>query len=350
VKSTELVAKWRKNLVGQNHAIDVIIPYINRYRANLHMPRRTVGNFFLTGPTGTGKTRTPETLARVLHGDERNVLVINCETFQADHEVAKLIGSPPGYLGHKETIPMLSQAKINAVSSEECNISIILFDEIDKASAALWRMLLNILDKAELRLGDNSTSDFQNCLIFMTSNKGSVEISRELYGGFGFDRKERFDGLTDQAKVKLEKLGRRSIEDGFSPEFFNRIDETIVYRPLTQNELVAITELELSKIASHIQDRLGKHAFLLEYGAEAVDAISKLGTDSRYGARFLKRTIDKLLFNPLCNAYLDGDVTSGSVVTIIRQDETVNWNVALPSVIDIDEALDEFLQESGVVQ
>jgi ATP-dependent Clp protease ATP-binding subunit ClpB len=330
MKSTELLERWQKYLVGQNQATDVIIPYINRYRANLHMPRRTVGNFFLTGPTGTGKTKTPETLARVLHGDEKHILTINCETFQMEHEIAKLIGSPPGYLGHKETVPLLSQARVAAASTEQCSLSIILFDEIDKASHSMWRLLLGILDKAELRLGDNTTTDFQNCLIFMTSNKGSKEIARELYRGVGFDSKPDFDTLTEEKKKRLSVIGKKSVEEGFSPEFFNRIDDTIVFNPLTRADLQVITELELNKISDHVTDRLKENAFAIHYGQDIVDLMARLGTDVRYGARFLKRTIDKMIFNPICNDYLDDIILPNSSVTLLADGDCVKWDVTAP--------------------
>ena len=156
-----LAARLRELLVGQPEAIDIIVPYVQMYQAGLAPDGRPVGVVLLLGPTGTGKTRTVEALAEVLHGSSKNLLKIDCGEFQMEHEVAKLIGAPPGYLGHRETQPMLTQAKVNAVASEESEISLILFDEIEKAAPSMTRLLLGILDKATLRLGDNSSVNFE---------------------------------------------------------------------------------------------------------------------------------------------------------------------------------------------
>ena len=139
--------------------------------------------FLLLGPTGTGKTKTVEALAEVLHGSEKNVLKVDCGEFQMEHEVAKLIGAPPGYLGHRETQPMLTQQKLNAVTSEKCSLSLVLFDEIEKAAPSMTRLLLGVLDKGVLRLGDNSTVNFEKSLVFLTSNLGAREMMREINPG-----------------------------------------------------------------------------------------------------------------------------------------------------------------------
>src|ERR1700751_3463737 len=182
----DLTAVLSSKVVGQPNVINVIVPYIEMFQAGLAPENRPVGVFLLLGPTGTGKTRTVEALAEAIHGSSRNVLKMDCGEFQMEHEVAKLIGAPPGYLGHRETQPMLTQAKVNAVASEESEISLILFDEIEKAAPSMTRLLLGILDKATLRLGDNSSVNFERSLIFLTSNLGAREMNREIAPGFGF--------------------------------------------------------------------------------------------------------------------------------------------------------------------
>src|SRR6476469_1110517 len=173
-----LAARLRELLVGQPEAIDIVVPYVQMYQAGLSPEARPIGVFLLLGPTGTGKTRTVEALAEVLHGSSKNLLRVDCGEFQMEHEVAKLVGAPPGYLGHRETQPMLTQAKLNAAASESSDISILLFDEIEKAALSMTRMLLGIMDKAALRLGDNSTVNFERTMIFLTSNLGGKSIQR----------------------------------------------------------------------------------------------------------------------------------------------------------------------------
>src|ERR1700685_673393 len=181
-----LDAQLQKLLVGQPEAIDTIVPYIQMQQAGLAPEGRPVGVVLLLGPTGTGKTRTVEALAEVLHGSSKNLLKVDCGEFQMEHEVAKLIGAPPGYLGHRETQPMLTQQKLNAVTSEKCQLSIVLFDEIEKAAPSMTRLLLGVLDKAVLRLGDNTAVNFEKSLVFLTSNLGAREMLREINPDFGF--------------------------------------------------------------------------------------------------------------------------------------------------------------------
>src|SRR4029077_14314578 len=173
-----------QKVVGQPDATHIIVPHVQMFQAGLSPEGRPVGVFLLLGPTGTGKTKTVEALAEVLHGSPKKVLRIDCGEFQMEHEVAKLIGAPPGYLGHRETQPLLTQQKVNAASSESCDLSILLFDEIEKAAPSLARLLLGILDKATLRLGDNTIVNFEKTLIFLTSNLGGRAMSRELNPDF----------------------------------------------------------------------------------------------------------------------------------------------------------------------
>ncbi len=182
-----LAARLSHLLVGQPEAIETIIPYIQMHQAGLAPEGRPLGVVLLLGPTGTGKTRTVEALAEVLHGSSKNLLKVDCGEFQMEHEVAKLIGAPPGYLGHRETQPMLMQSKVNSAASDRSDISLILFDEIEKAAPSMTRLLLGILDKAILRLGDNTTVNFERSLIFLTSNLGAKAIQRINKPDFGFE-------------------------------------------------------------------------------------------------------------------------------------------------------------------
>src|SRR5258706_4831710 len=181
-----LTAILAQKVVGQPAATKVIVPYIQMFQAGLAPEGRPVGIFLLLGPTGTGKTKTVEALAEILHGSEKSILKVDCGEFQMEHEVAKLIGAPPGYLGHRETQPMLTQQKLSAVTTERSGLSLVLFDEIEKAAPSMTRLLLGVLDKAILRLGDNSTVNFEKSLVFLTSNLGAREMLREINPDFGF--------------------------------------------------------------------------------------------------------------------------------------------------------------------
>src|SRR5256884_730448 len=226
--AADLTAVLSQKVVGQPAATKVIVPYIQMFQAGLAPEGRPVGVFLLLGPTGTGKTKTVEALAEILHGSEKNVLKIDCGEFQMEHEVAKLIGAPPGYLGHPETVPMLTQQQLQAVTSSQCALSLVLFDEIEKAAPALSRLLLGILDKALLRLGDNTMVNFEKSLIFFTSNLGAREMMRGIHPEIGFHThspRDRAD-LTS----KLESIALAAVRTRFSPEFVNRIDAVVTYQ------------------------------------------------------------------------------------------------------------------------
>ncbi len=173
----------RRKIVGQDAAVDKVTEIYQMFLAGLNAPGRPVGNLLFLGPTGSGKTRVVESVAEALFGDARACIKIDCAEFQHSHEIAKLIGSPPGYLGHRETHPLLTQEALNQWHTEKLKLSLLLFDEIEKASDALWQLLLGILDKATLTLGDNRRVDMSSCIIFMTSNLGAGEMTELMMGG-----------------------------------------------------------------------------------------------------------------------------------------------------------------------
>src|SRR5271168_2317844 len=181
-------AALRRRIVGQDAAIEKVAEIYQMFLAGLNAPGRPVGNLLFLGPTGTGKTRVVEAMAEVLFGDSRACIKIDCAEFQHSHEIAKLIGSPPGYLGHRETHPMLTQEALNQWHTEKLHLSILLFDEIEKSSDALWQLLLGILDKATLTLGDNRRVDLSQCIIILTSNLGASDMMQlQEGGGLGFN-------------------------------------------------------------------------------------------------------------------------------------------------------------------
>ncbi|HTX35494.1 MAG TPA: AAA family ATPase [Bryobacteraceae bacterium] len=303
-----------QKVVGQPAATKVIVPYVQMYQAGLSPEGRPVGVFLLLGPTGTGKTKTVEALAEVLHGSEKNVLKVDCGEFQMEHEVAKLIGAPPGYLGHRETQPMLTQQKLNAVTSEKCSLSLVLFDEIEKAAPSMTRLLLGVLDKGVLRLGDNSTVNFEKSLVFLTSNLGAREMMRELNPDFGFQSVKMAE-RTDLTS-KLQNIALVAVRKRFSPEFVNRIDCIITYQPLTAESLAAILDKHIVDLQNHVNTRLGARSFTLDVPFEARQFLLQKGTSSEYGARELNRTIHRFLTQPLATLVASNQVSPGSRVWV----------------------------------
>jgi ATP-dependent Clp protease ATP-binding subunit ClpA len=310
----DLVTALSRKVVGQPAATKVIVPYIQMFQAGLAPEGRPVGVFLLLGPTGTGKTKTVEALAEVLHGSEKNVLKVDCGEFQLEHEVAKLIGAPPGYLGHRETQPVLTQQKLNAVTSEKCSLSLVLFDEIEKAAPSMTRLLLGVLDKGALRLGDNSTVNFEKSLVFLTSNLGAREMMHEINPEFGFQSVKGGErtGLTG----KLQSIGMVSVRKRFSPEFVNRIDCIITYQPLSPEALSAILDLQMTDLQNHVNTRLGSRSFTLEISLDARQFLLEKGSSPEYGARELNRTIHRFLTQPLATLVAANQVSPGAKVLV----------------------------------
>src|SRR3984957_10351274 len=310
----DLTAILSAKVVGQPNVINVIVPYIEMFQAGLAPENRPVGVFLLLGPTGTGKTRTVEALAEALHGSSRNVLKIDCGEFQMEHEVAKLIGAPPGYLGHRETQPMLSQQKLTSVTSDACGLSLVLFDEIEKAAPSLTRLLLGVLDRGVLRLGDNSVVNFEKSLVFLTSNLGAKEMMREINPDFGFQ--SAASNNREDLTQKLQGIALVSVRKKFSPEFINRIDHVITFRPLDAESFAAITDLEIDSLQKHVNTRLGNRCFTIEVPFETRQWLIEKGTSVEYGARELKRTIHKNLTQPLATLVAKNQIDPGSRVRV----------------------------------
>jgi len=287
------------------------------HRAGLGPEGRPAGVFLLLGPTGTGKTRTVEALADALHGSEKHLVRVDCGEFQMEHEIAKLIGAPPGYLGHRETPPMLTQQKLGAVTSEGSNLALVLFDEIEKAAPSMTRLLLGVLDKAVLRLGDNTSVNFERTLIFLTSNLGASAMRKEVLPDFGF-------GMAAPASHqgtlrKLSSIGLSAVKRKFAPEFVNRIDAVITYQPLDSEALEAILDHQIAALERHIAHRLEERAFTLELDVSARSFLLARGTSREYGARELKRVILRKLTQPLAAMVEAGMIPPESVVQAIHQ-------------------------------
>lgn len=321
IEAERLNTELHKRIVGQDDAVGQIVNIYQTFLAGLTSPGRPIGNFLFLGPTGSGKTRLVEATAESLLGDARAVVKVDCAEFQHSHEIAKLIGSPPGYLGHRETHPLLSQEVLNQHHTEKFKVSFVLFDEIEKASDSLWNLLLGILDKATLTLGDNRRVDFSRAMIFMTSNLGASEMESILRPKLGFgagDAQTRINAGVVDASVD-QKITRSAVEAArrkFTPEFMNRIDKVLVFHPLCERDLAQILELELGILQQRIFNSASTTPFMFSLTNHAKAFLLREGTDVKYGARHLKRAIERELVHPLSNLVASQQIRSGDLVQV----------------------------------
>src|SRR3982075_3681713 len=294
----EFETALRRRIVGQDQAIEKVVEIYPMFLAGLNAPGRPVGNLLFLGPTGSGKTRVVEAMAEALFGDAHACIKIDCAEFQHSHEIAKLIGSPPGYLGHRETHPLITQETLEQYHTDKLKISFLLFDEIEKASDALWQLLLGILDKATLTLGDNRRVDLSQTVIFLTSNLGGGEITDLMNGGMGFVQPS--DKPAAGLNEKIERTAVEAARRKFSPEFMNRLDKVVVFHPLKKEQLEQVLEIELEQVQKRVL-QTAKGQFLFRVTAPGREFLLQEGTDQRYGARHLKRSIERHVVYPLAN-------------------------------------------------
>ncbi len=313
VQTVDFQTALRSKIVGQAEGVQALVDLYQVFCAGLNPPGRPVGNLLFLGPTGSGKTRMVEAAAQILFGDARAIIKVDCAEFQHSHEIAKLIGSPPGYLGHRETHPLITQEALAASHSEKLKLSFLLFDEIEKASDALWQLLLGMLDKATLTLGDNRKVDLSRTVIFLTSNLGGGEITELMQGGMGFIQPT--DKPTDALDEKVERTALEAARRKFSPEFMNRLDKVVVFHPLKREQLEEVLAIELG----HVQERVletAKGQFLFRVTESGREFLLAEGTDQRYGARHLKRAIERHVVYPLANLLATEQVHLGDLVRI----------------------------------
>src|SRR5271155_4749799 len=303
----------REKVVGQDQAVQALVDLYQMFCAGLQSPSRPIGNVLFLGPTGSGKTRIVEAAAEILFGDSRAVIKVDCAEFQHSHEIAKLIGSPPGYLGHRETHPLITQEALSKSHTEKLKLSFLLFDEIEKASDALWQLLLGMLDKATLTLGDNRRVDLSQTVIFLTSNLGGGEITELMHGGMGFVHPK--DIPAAGFDLKVERTAVEAARRKFSPEFMNRLDKVVVFHPLRREQLEEVLEIELGQVQQRVLET-AKGQFLFRVTAQGREFLLQEGTDQRYGARHLKRAIERHVVYPLANLLATEQVHLGDLVCI----------------------------------
>jgi CheY-like chemotaxis protein/energy-coupling factor transporter ATP-binding protein EcfA2 len=302
-------------VVGQSQAMNAIVPYVYMYQSGLAPEGRPAAIFLLLGPTGTGKTKTVEAIAELLHGSEKKLLKIDCGEFQMDHETAKLVGAPPGYLGHRETVPLLTQQQLTDATSQGCDLALVLFDEIEKAAPSITSLLLGILDKGILRLGDNSVVNFEKSLIFFTSNLGAREMLKEINPHIGFQSGSSSKTPVDLTN-KIQAIGLGAVRKRFSPEFVNRIDAVVTYKPLDAEALEMILDHDVRNLQKHVNSRLGERCFQIEVTPETREFLLQKGVSQEYGARELKRTVHRELTQPLATMVARSEIGPGAMVRV----------------------------------
>ncbi len=316
----DLETKVRGLVVGQEEAIHEIVRAYQNHLTGLSPDGRPVANFLFLGPTGSGKTRIVEATAQSLLNDPRAIIKIDCAEFQHSHEIAKLIGSPPGYLGHRETRALLTQEALNNQHTDKVKLSIVLFDEIEKASDALWNLLLGILDKGVLTLGDNRKVDFSSTMVFMTSNLGAAEMSNLSIPRLGFHWQKADSADSDHELTnRMSRVGVAAARRKFTPEFVNRLDSIVVFKPLGHEELRRIVDIELGMVQERTRFAADDDSIVLNVSESARELLLAEGTDSRYGARHLKRAIERLVVQPLSNVLATAQIHRGDTIHITRR-------------------------------
>jgi ATP-dependent Clp protease ATP-binding subunit ClpA len=317
-RSTEVMEfeyRLSRKVIGQKEAVAQLVSVYQTLMAGMAVPGRPIANLLLLGPTGSGKTRLVEAAAEILLGSPTSFIKIDCAEFQHSHEIAKLIGSPPGYIGHRETPPVLTQQALDQFHTENLKLTLVLFDEIEKASDALWQLMLGIMDKGTLTLGDNRKVDFSRAIVLMTSNLGAAEMGRLVSGGIGFAPVPGAQGTQDMDR-RIHRVAVDTAKRKFSPEFMNRLDKVVVFRTLTREQLREILDLELFDVQARVLASQVERAFAFHCTAKAKEFLINEGTDLKYGARHLKRAIERHLVFPLSNLISTGQLEAGDRVVV----------------------------------
>ena len=304
--------RLHERIVGQNEAVTAISEAIRRSRSRLKDPRRPIGSFIFLGPTGVGKTELARALANYLFDDEDSLIRMDMSEYMEKHTVSRLIGAPPGYIGYEEGGQL-------AESVRRRPFQVVLFDEIEKAHPEVFNILLQILEDGRLTDGHGRKVDFRNTIIIMTSNLGTGDIGRHPVG-FRADAK----GVLEEERLKTSV--QEALKRAFQPEFINRIDEIIVFNSLTQDQILEIVRL----MAKEIQERLLEYEMTLELTPGALDWLVKEGYDPIYGARPLRRALQRYVENPLAKKLLSGEFKEGNHVLVDLKKDTLTFTLSPP--------------------
>src|SRR5208337_4383459 len=295
----------RQRIVGQDEAVQALVELYQVFCAGLNPPGRPIGNLLFLGPTGVGKTRIVEAATEILFGDSRALIKVDCAEFQHSHEISKLIGSPPGYLGHRETHPAIEQEKLDKFHTEALKLSIVLFDEIEKANDALWSLLLGILDNGTLTLGDNRIVDLTKTVIILTSNLGAREMTKNTLG---------FTALSEERdQARLDQIALSAAKSKFSPEFMNRIENVVTFKKLLRPDVEQILDIEFLGLSKSLNSCIPIELYV---SPAAKEALLEAGYSEEYGARHLKRVLDIKIMKPLAKIYNSSQLTADDTVIV----------------------------------
>ena len=312
-----LLRKFEHLIVGQNEAIDKITNLLERFLGGLADPKRPIGSAIFLGPTGVGKTAVVEAMCEGLYGKADHMVKIDCAEYQHSHEVAKLIGSPPGYLGHKDTPARLKQEMIASLYTPEVPFAVVLFDEIEKAADEVWQLMLGVLDRGTLTLGDNSKTDFTKTIVIMTSNVGARAINEDGRLGFGNPNATEFT-----SKI-IEDKSLSAARSKFTPEFLNRLDEIVVFNTLDKDAIEKIMHMECNKIKKALLEKAGTK---IEVSPAAFKELLVRGFDKKYNARGIRRTLEKEIMTPMARAISSYEVTWGDFIIMDYRDGTFHFH------------------------
>jgi len=292
-------------VVGQEEAIEAIADAIRRSRSGLKDPRRPIGSFIFIGPSGVGKTELAKALAEFMFGDQDALVRLDMSEYREQHAVSRMFGAPPGYVGYEEGGQLTEAVRRRPYR-------VVLFDEIEKAHPEVWNSLLQILDDGRLTDGQGRVVDFRNTVLIMTSNLGTEFVRKG--GTLGFLQSGEASAEDREANKKIEK----ALKDTFRPEFLNRIDETIIFSPLSLEQMHEIVDLQMGEV----RERLMEHGLDVELSEAARNWLARVGYDSDFGARPLRRALQKFLESPLSVAILSGEFENGDkVIADMGEDE-----------------------------
>ena len=298
----------RRRVIGQEEAVRAVSQAVRRGRVGLKEPGRPVGSFLFLGPTGVGKTELCKALAAALFGSEDSLIRFDMSEYMEKHTVSRLLGSPPGYVGHEEGGQLTEAVRRKPYS-------VVLFDEIEKAHEDIWSVLLQALEDGQITDAQGRKADFRSCVIILTSNVGARRITAK--GRLGFSARTETDGLRSPAEVEHGVM--EDVRRTFRPEFLNRLDETVVFHQLGQPELALIAQRMLDDLGS----RLTALGVTLEVTPQAREALTRSGFDPDYGARPLRRAIRSQVEDPAAGLLLSGALPAGSALTVTEEDGKV---------------------------
>jgi len=312
-KATALAKKFESRIISQEPAKRALVNLLEKVESGMYDTGRPRGSLLFLGPTGSGKTATAEAFVEGLFGDAARMMKVDCAEFQHSHEIAKLVGSPPGYLGHRETHPFFTnlsvlEARTGKDSKEIMPFTVVLWDEIEKASDALWNLMLGILDKGVLTTGTNErVTEMANTVHIMTSNIGAAEMDDTTTIGYQSDTKI----VTDE---KLEAIARAAARKKFSPEFLNRLDHIVMFKTLTPEDIKQVLSLSLEKVQDRVVLGSGVPLFEIRVTERGLKQLLDAGYDRRYNARNLNREVERSISEPLTRLIATNQINHGDIV------------------------------------